>query len=90
VLAKKKVKKKAKVIVYSAPTCPWCRRTKEFLKEHNISFKDYDVSVDDKARDEMIKKSDQMGVPVIDIGGKIIVGYDVDKMAEALNIRKKD
>jgi glutaredoxin-like YruB-family protein len=83
-MAKKKVKKKAKVIVYSTPTCPWCRTAKEFLKNHNIAFKDYDVSVDEKARDEMIKKSDQMGVPVLDINGKIIVGYDQDAIQAAL------
>ncbi|MBW3002369.1 glutathione S-transferase N-terminal domain-containing protein [Candidatus Woesearchaeota archaeon] len=83
-MAKKKVKKKAKVIVYSTPTCPWCRKAKEFLKEKKIAFKDYDVSVDDNARDEMIKKSDQMGVPVLDINGIIIVGYDEDAIKAAL------
>ncbi|MBW3004759.1 glutathione S-transferase N-terminal domain-containing protein [Candidatus Woesearchaeota archaeon] len=81
---KKKTKKKAKVIVYSTPTCPWCRKAKEFLKEKKIAFKDYDVSVDEKARDEMIKKSDQMGVPVLDINGTIIVGYDQDAIKAAL------
>jgi glutaredoxin-like YruB-family protein len=90
-MGKKKVKKKAKkqikkskVIVYSTPTCPWCRTAKEFLKKHNVSFKDYDVSTDEKAREEMIKKSDQIGVPVLDINGTIIVGFDVDKIKEAL------
>ena len=79
--------KKAKVIIYSTPTCPWCKKTKEFLKEKKIAFKDFDVSTDETARDEMIKKSDQMGVPVLDIGGKIIVGFDIDKIKAALKIR---
>lgn len=83
-MAEKKVKKKAKVIVYSTPTCPWCRKTKEFLKEKKVAFKDYDVSVDEAARDEMIQKSDQMGVPVLDINGKIIVGYDEEAIKAAL------
>jgi len=80
----KKAKKKHKVIVYSTPTCPWCNKAKEFLKENKVAFKDYDVSVDEKAREEMIKKSDQMGVPVLDINGKIIVGYDKDAIKDAL------
>ena len=86
---KSRAVKKKTVIVYSTPTCPWCRKTKEFLQEHDVSFKDFDVSADSKARDEMIKKSDQIGVPVLDIKGTIIVGYDVDKIVQALKIRKK-
>ena len=91
-MAKKKVKKKAKkktakVIVYSTPTCPWCRTAKEFLKKHNVAFKDFDVSTDEKAREEMIKKSDQMGVPVLDINGTIIVGFDIEKIKGALKIK---
>ncbi len=82
--AKKKAVKRARVIVYSTPTCPWCKKAKEFLKEKKIAFKDYDVSVDEKAREEMIQKSDQIGVPVLDINRTIIVGYDVDKMKAVL------
>ena len=80
----KKAAKKPKVIVYSTPTCPWCSKAKEFLKENKVAFKDYDVSVDENAKEEMIKKSDQMGVPVIDINGTIIVGYDKDAMKKLL------
>jgi len=90
--SKKKVKKtsvkKPKVIVYSTPTCPWCRTAKEFLKNHNIAFKDYDVSTDEKAKKEMIKKSDQIGVPVLDINGTIIIGFDIDAIKSALKIKK--
>ena len=92
--SKKKTAKRSRivkkvVILYSTPTCPWCKKAKEFLQEHKVDFKDFDVSADSKARSEMIKKSDQMGVPVLDIKGNIIVGYDIDKITQALKIRKK-
>ncbi|RLG20838.1 NrdH-redoxin [Candidatus Micrarchaeota archaeon] len=75
-----------KVIVYSTPTCPWCERTKQFLKEHNIEFEDVDVSQDVERATEMIMKSGQMGVPVIDIDGNIIIGFDVDKIRKLLGL----
>lgn len=75
-----------KVTVYSTPTCPHCHHAKDFLKDNNIPFEDIDVSKDrDKAR-EMIEKSGQMGVPVIDIDGKIVVGFDQGKVQEILGI----
>jgi len=74
------------VIVYSTPNCPWCIRVKQFLKENNILFLDWDVSADQLAADEMIKKSGQMGVPVLDIDGQIIVGFDKEKIKSALGI----
>jgi len=74
------------IIVYSTPTCPWCIRIKQFLKENNIVFEDFDVSLDQKAAQEMIKKSGQMAVPVIDIDGEIIVGFDKEKIKNALGI----
>jgi len=60
---------------------------KQFLKENNIEFKDIDVSVDHKAAEEMIEKSGQMGVPVIDVYGKIIIGFDKKKIKEALKLK---
>jgi glutaredoxin 3 len=74
------------VIVYSTSTCPWCARTKQFLKENNITFQDFDVSSDQQAAEEMIKKSGQMAVPVLDIDGEIIVGFDKEKIKAALGI----
>lgn len=77
-----------KVKLYNTPTCPWCHKTKEFLKENNVEFEDKDVSADDKAREEMIEKSGQMGVPVIVVEGhKPIVGFDVDAIKTALNLK---
>ena len=75
------------VKIYSTPSCPWCKRAKEFLKENKISFKDIDVAGNEKASKEMIEKSGQMGVPVIDIDGKIIVGFDEAKLKDLLNLK---
>ena len=76
----------SKVKIYSTPGCPWCQKTKDFLKEHKIKFEDVNVAEDEKAKNEMIEKSGQMGVPVIDIDGIIIVGFDVDEIKKALKI----
>lgn len=73
-----------KVIVYSTPTCPYCRKAKEYLQEKGIEYTDIDVSQDESAQKEMIEKSGLMSVPVIDIGGTIITGFDKDKIDEAL------
>ncbi len=75
------------VTVYSTPACPWCYRAKDFLKENKIAFTDVDVSVDRKAATDMVKKSGQMGVPVIDIDGEIIVGFDKDKIKKLLKLK---
>ena len=76
-----------KVKVYSTPACPYCHMAKDFLKQNNIDFEDIDVSRDQKAAQEMIEKSGQMGVPVIDVDGKIIIGYNVTALKEALKIK---
>ena len=75
-----------KVKVYSTTTCPFCIRAKQFLKENNIAFEDIDVAGNQVAAEEMIKKSGQMGVPVIDIDGEIIIGFDKDKIKRALEL----
>lgn len=74
------------VKIYSTPTCPWCIRVKQFLKDNNIAFEDYDVSTDRLKADEMVKKSGQMGVPVLDIEGEIIVGFDREKIKQSLGV----
>lgn len=63
------------VIVYSTPTCPYCVKAKDYLREKGVEYTDIDVSQDRAAAMEMIEKSGQMGVPVIDIGGEIVVGF---------------
>lgn len=76
----------ANVKIYSTPTCPWCKKSREFLKQNNIKFEDLNVAENEQARNEMVEKSGQMGVPVLDIDGAIIVGYDVEKIKEALRM----
>ncbi|MBS3119757.1 glutaredoxin family protein [Candidatus Woesearchaeota archaeon] len=74
------------VKIYSTPACPFCRMTKNYLKEHKIPFTDINVAADPKAAKEMVDKSGQMGVPVIDIDGNIIVGFDKNALKAALGI----
>jgi len=74
------------VKVYSTPTCPWCQKTKKFLEEHDIAYQDFNVAADKSARDEMVKKSGQMGVPVIEIDGDIVVGYDEGWLKQKLGL----
>lgn len=76
-----------KVRVFSTVVCPYCVTLKEFLKEKGIEFEDINVGEDEKARDEMIEKSGQMGVPVVDIDGEIVVGFDRGKIVEMLGIK---
>lgn len=74
------------VLVYSTPTCPYCRMAKAYFQEKGVTYKDIDVSLDQKFAEEMIKKSGQMGVPVLDINGTIIIGFDKKKINQALGI----
>ncbi len=74
------------VKVYSTSTCPYCIRAKQFLQDNNIPFENYDVAKDQQAAEEMVRKSGQMGVPVLDIGGEIIVGFDKDRIKELLQL----
>ena len=75
------------VKIYSTKTCPWCMKTKEYLKKHKIKYQDIDVGQDQKAAQEIIKKSGQTGVPVIEIEGKIIIGFDELAIKKALKLK---
>lgn len=74
------------VKVYSTPTCPWCSVAKEYLASKNIQFEDKDVSKDRNAATEMVNKSGQRGVPVIEIGSNIVIGFDQNKIDNLLGI----
>lgn len=74
------------VLVYSTPTCPYCQQVKEYLKENNIDFTDFDVSRDQEKLKEMQDKTGQMGVPVIVIDGEIIKGFDQEKLNQVLGV----
>ncbi len=76
-----------KVKVYSTANCPWCKKAKEFLAKNNIAYDDLNVGENETARNEMLEKSGQMGVPVLDINGAIIIGYDVEAIKVALKIK---
>ncbi len=78
--------KKQSVQIYSTPTCPFCKLAKEFLTANKITFKDINVAENQKAAKEMVQKSGQMGVPVIVIGKKIIVGFDKEALKKILKV----
>lgn len=75
-----------KVLVYTTPTCPYCGTLKKYLEEKNIPFQAFDVASNAEARNEMIKKCNCMTVPVVDIDGEIIVGFDKEKINKLLKI----
>lgn len=77
-----------KVRVFSTQTCPYCVVLKEFLKERSIDFEDIDVAEDKEALKEMVEKSGQMGVPVLEINDEIVVGFNKERIKELLNIRE--
>ncbi len=72
------------VMVYSTPSCPYCTMVKNFLKEKRVPFEDYDVSRDERRAEEMVRKSGQMGVPVVDVNGRVLVGYRPAEIERAL------
>ena len=74
------------VTVYRTPTCPFCKMTNEFLKKHNIEFREVNVAEDRDGAKEMIERSGQVGVPVVDIDGTVIVGFDREKIESALGM----
>jgi len=78
------VPKEPKVIVYSTPSCPYCTMAKAYLTDRKVKFTDIDVSLDQERAREMVMKSRQTGVPVLDVNGRIIVGFDRAKIEEAL------
>ena len=75
------------VKVYTTTHCPYCVIAKKFLKENNVEFEEVNVQEDHEAAHEMVEKSGQMGVPVLDINGKIIVGFNKEKIKQVLNLK---
>ena len=75
-----------KVLIYSTPICPYCHQTKDYLNEKKIKFIDFDVAADSAKAQEMIDKSGQMGVPVLDIEGEIIVGFEKERIDKLLGL----
>ncbi|MCL4392028.1 NrdH-redoxin [Patescibacteria group bacterium] len=75
------------VTIYTTPTCVFCRMAKAFFRSHNVEYVEKDVAKDLQARQDMVTKSGQLGVPVIDVGGQIVVGFDQATLAKLLNIK---
>ncbi len=72
------------VTIYTTPTCGYCRVAKDYFRANHIAFTEYDVSADQHRAEEMARKSGQMGVPVIDVHGKVIVGFNRPEIEKAL------
>jgi len=77
-----------RVIVFSTPTCPWCTRAKTYLRGRGVPFRDVDVSRDPAAARDLVRRTGQMGVPVIEIDGRPIVGFDQARIDAALGLRR--
>ncbi|MDD5254013.1 MAG: glutaredoxin domain-containing protein [Candidatus Nanoarchaeia archaeon] len=77
------------IIVYSTDTCPWCYKVKDYLKKKGVKFTEYNVGEDQDKAIEMVEKSGQMGVPVTDIDGEIILGFNKEEIDKALEKHKK-
>lgn len=82
--------KKPDITIYSTPFCIFCRMVKEYLEEHGFLYRELNVAEDPVARNTMQKKSGQTGVPVVDINGHIIIGFDREKLADLLEISLND
>jgi glutaredoxin 3 len=76
-----------KVKLYTAPACPFCIIVKKYLERNNVKFEEIDISKSEVKKTEMEKKSNQKNVPVVDAGGKIIIGYNIKDLKDALNIK---
>jgi len=75
------------VKIYSTPTCVYCKMAKDFFKKNNISYEEFNVAENEKSREEMVQKSHQLGVPVIDIDGEIFVGFNRSELEKALALK---
>jgi len=74
------------VTIYSTPWCVYCKMAKKYFNDNKITFVEHDVAQDEQARDEMIKKTGQMGVPVIEVDGQIVIGFDQQKLKKLLEV----
>ena len=74
-----------KIMIYSTPSCTFCNMAKDFFKKNNIQYEEFNVATDLEKRKEMVQKTGQMGVPVIDIDGSIVIGFDQKLIEKKLN-----
>jgi glutaredoxin-like YruB-family protein len=83
---RKSKRRQPRVIVFSTPTCPHCRSAKRYLRKKGIRFRDVDVSRDSSAARDMLRRTGQQGVPQIQIGGQMVVGFDRAKIDQLLGL----
>ena len=76
-----------KVAIYSTPSCGYCRMAKDYFKQNNVEYVEYDVAADIAKRQEMLDRTHQFGVPVIDINGTIVIGFDKPKIKQLLGLQ---
>lgn len=74
------------IIIYTTPTCVYCKRAKAFFEKHDVPYEEKDVAADAEARKEMIQKSNQMGTPIIDFDGTIVIGFNKEELSQLINI----
>ena len=86
-MSTEKTKPAPRIIIFSTPSCGWCRKVKSYLREKGFRFRDVDVSKDQKAAQDVVRKTGQMGVPVILINNRPIVGFNKTEIDRLLNIR---
>lgn len=77
-----------RVLVFTTPTCPWCQRAKAYLRERKVPFKEIDVARDRKAADDLVRRTGRIGVPVIEIDGRPVVGFDQAQIDRLLGLRR--
>ncbi|MCL5048295.1 MAG: glutathione S-transferase N-terminal domain-containing protein [Firmicutes bacterium] len=80
--------KRHRVLVFTTPTCPWCNRAKAFLREKQVPYREIDVSKDHRAAADLVRRSGQMGVPVIEIDNQIVIGFDQRKVSQLLGLKQ--
>jgi glutaredoxin 3 len=78
----------AKVTIYSTPVCVYCKMAKEFFAKNNVAYEEVDVASDAKAREEMFAKTNQLGVPVIQVDDSIVIGFDKKTLEQLLGLNK--
>ena len=76
------------VTIYSTPNCAYCKMAKNYFNQNGVKYEEKNVAVDVAAREDMVRKSGQLGVPVIDVGGTIVVGFDKRRLSELLGLSK--
>jgi len=81
-------KEQPAIRIFSTPSCPYCVNLKQYLAEKGFQYEDIDVAENKEAAQEMIDKSKQMGVPVAEINGEIVIGFDKDKINQLLGIKE--